>query len=435
MPGSGDAHDQLERSAYVVEFEEHFTGPALDARRWLPDYLPHWTTPERSAARYDLSEGRLLLRIDADQPAWRAADGELRVSSLQSGSFSGPVGSRLGQHRHRPDLTVVTPQPSRRLYTPSTSLVEATLRASTDPSLMLTCWLVGFEEVSPEDSGEICVVELFGDAIGRERSELSLGVKAHHDPRLRDDMARVSLPLDAAAWHRYAAAWNSEEVRFFVDDRLVRTVRQSITYPLQLMVSLFEFPAGPVRDPADYPKVGEVGSVLGCRPAMSRAVRRDRDPGGRARNARPRDGLGRPLPRGSVGVPRIPDDLVLDPLPALAEAQRLLDAQLPFHAHEILEGTWKAAAEDERDLWQGLAQLAVGLTHVLRGNRAGAATLVRRGRSRIEGYAGHPPYGIDVPGLLDWADNLLAELAKDRPPSGPAVRPPRLRQERGRETS
>ncbi|HEY0238968.1 MAG TPA: DUF309 domain-containing protein, partial [Friedmanniella sp.] len=86
-------------------------------------------------------------------------------------------------------------------------------------------------------------------------------------------------------------------------------------------------------------------------------IERERDAQGRAQNARPRDALGRPLPRGAVGVERVPEDLVLAPLPALAEAQRLLDAGLPFHAHEVLEASWKAAPEPERELWQGLAQL------------------------------------------------------------------------------
>jgi len=142
---------------------------------------------------------------------------------------------------------------------------------------------------------------------------------------------------------------------------------------------------------------------------------RDRDPGGRARNSRPRDGLGRPLPHGTAGVPRVPDDLVLPPRAALVEAQRLLDAGLPFHAHEVLEGTWKAAPPQERDLWQGLAQLAVGLTHLRRGNPAGALTLLRRGRSRINGYAADPPYEVDVAGLTGWADQLLAGLVASPP--------------------
>jgi hypothetical protein len=144
---------------------------------------------------------------------------------------------------------------------------------------------------------------------------------------------------------------------------------------------------------------------------------RDRDAAGRARNARPRDGLGRPLPRHATGVERVPDDLVLPPAESLAEAQRLLDAGRPFHAHEVLEGTWKAAPAQERDLWQGLAQLAVGLTHRARGNQHGARTLLLRGAARIQPYAGTPPYDVDVTGLVATACALADEpLDADEPP-------------------
>jgi hypothetical protein len=155
---------------------------------------------------------------------------------------------------------------------------------------------------------------------------------------------------------------------------------------------------------------------------------RERDARGRPLNARPRDGLGRPLARDADGVARTPDDLVLPPLESLAEAQRLLDTGRPFHAHEVLEATWKAAPEPERDLWQGLAQLAVGLTHVLRGNRAGAGALLTRGRERIAGYAAEPPYGIDVAGLLRWTDGLLADPTIAGDPTREPVTP-RLRRE------
>ncbi len=144
---------------------------------------------------------------------------------------------------------------------------------------------------------------------------------------------------------------------------------------------------------------------------------RDRDAGGRARNARPRDGLGRPLPHDAQGVERVPDDLVLPPPESLAEAQRLIDAARPFHAHEVLEGSWKAAPAGERDLWQGLAQLAVGLTHRARGNATGATTLLRRGAARIRPYADAPPHGVDVAGLLAAAEALAGEpLVPDEAP-------------------
>ncbi|GAB3196855.1 DUF309 domain-containing protein [Geodermatophilus arenarius] len=139
---------------------------------------------------------------------------------------------------------------------------------------------------------------------------------------------------------------------------------------------------------------------------------RDRDAAGRARNARPRDALGRPLPRGAVGEERAPEGVPRTPDEALTEAQRLLDAGRPFHAHEVLEDAWKAAPEHERQLWRGLAQLAVGLTHAARGNGRGAARLVERGVGNVAPYAAAPPHGIDVAGLVAWAQE---PLAADRP--------------------
>jgi predicted metal-dependent hydrolase len=97
------------------------------------------------------------------------------------------------------------------------------------------------------------------------------------------------------------------------------------------------------------------------------------------------------------------------PAETLDEAQRLLDAGRPFEAHEVLEDAWKAAPAAERDLWRGLAQLAVGLTHAARGNRAGAAALIARGAGNLEGYRDGAPYRIDVPGLLAWAVAAAAE--------------------------
>lgn len=138
---------------------------------------------------------------------------------------------------------------------------------------------------------------------------------------------------------------------------------------------------------------------------------RDRDDEGRARNARPRDASGRPLARGVAGVNRVPEGLALPPGEALAEAQRLLDTGLPFQAHEVLEGTWKATTGAERVLWQGLAQLAVGLTHAQRGNATGAAALLDRGAKRIAPFAGKPPHGIDVAGLVARATELAERIS------------------------
>jgi hypothetical protein len=139
-------------------------------------------------------------------------------------------------------------------------------------------------------------------------------------------------------------------------------------------------------------------------------VERDRDESGRPRNTRPRDAMGRPLPPGSEGIPRIPDELELTPAATLAYAQDLLDRGLAFNAHEVLEAAWKNGPEDERLLWQGLAQLAVGITHVQRGNPKGAVAVLRRASDRLAD-AGVAPHDIDAAGLAVWADALVDDLA------------------------
>ena len=131
---------------------------------------------------------------------------------------------------------------------------------------------------------------------------------------------------------------------------------------------------------------------------------RDRDPTGRPRQQRPRDALGRPLPYGSPGVEPVPED-PLPPHETLATARRLLDEGRPFSAHEVLEARWKAGPDSERDLWQGLAQICVGLTHAARGNATGAVRLVERGVGRLKAYAGGPgpTYGLDLGEVTDCA--------------------------------
>ncbi|KUI02058.1 hypothetical protein AU189_11070 [Mycolicibacterium acapulense] len=146
---------------------------------------------------------------------------------------------------------------------------------------------------------------------------------------------------------------------------------------------------------------------------------RDRDDAGRPRNTRPRDALGRPLPHGSEGVERIPDDLDLPPTETLAYAQELIDDGMAFHAHEVLEAAWKNGPDAERTLWQSLAQLAVGITHIQRGNTKGALGVLGRARAGLADAS--VAHDVDVPGLVVYAESLIEDLE-----AGVTIAPQRL---------
>jgi uncharacterized protein len=138
---------------------------------------------------------------------------------------------------------------------------------------------------------------------------------------------------------------------------------------------------------------------------------RDRDRAGRPRQARPRDALGRPLPYGAVGVDPVPEE-PLPPLESVQVARQLVKEGRPFAAHEVLEARWKAGPAEERDLWQGLAQLCVGLTHAARDNSVGAVRLVERGAGRLEAYGtgDGPTYGLDLAAVVACARAQAAEI-------------------------
>ncbi|MGO8955969.1 MAG: DUF309 domain-containing protein [Streptosporangiaceae bacterium] len=155
-----------------------------------------------------------------------------------------------------------------------------------------------------------------------------------------------------------------------------------------------------------------MASGTGRNERLRPAEGRDRDAAGRARNARLRDELGRPLAREAVRGTASADEAALPPADALASAQQLLDDGLPFHAHEILEAAWKAAPASERDLWQGLAQIAVGLTHARRGNARGAVALLRRGRDRLARYPAPGPHEVDITAITARCDELAVRIER-----------------------
>jgi Glycosyl hydrolases family 16 len=252
-------------SEWELELDETFDGPVLDDGVWLPYYLPQWSSRERAAARYRFAPGGgLELLIEADQEQWCPEwDGELVVSSLQTGVFAGPVGSHLGQLSAIDDAAVVREaQPETRLYTPHFGRIETRLRAIDHPRAMVALWMPGFED-TPERSGEICLVEIFGrDILGPDRARVGMGVHKFGDPALTEEWAQEELAIDVTQPHEYAAEWSPGQVAFFVDGEHVKTVGQAPDYPLQLMLSVYEFPG---EEAVDYPHVFAVEYVRGYR--------------------------------------------------------------------------------------------------------------------------------------------------------------------------
>jgi hypothetical protein len=226
-------------------FADDFDGPELDRDVWVPHYLPQWSSRADSAAVYALGDSALTLRIPLDLGLWCAGDHQppLRVSGIQSGVFSGEVGSTVGQGPYREGLVVREHQPAFWGWTPRNGRVEVRARMDLTPRSMASVWLIGLHD-EPGHAGEITVFEVFGDAVDAGASaEVGVGVKPLRDPLLRGGFSAPRLPIDVAEFHVYAAEWRPGRVEAFVDDQRVTTVDQAPDYPMQAEVAVFDFPA------------------------------------------------------------------------------------------------------------------------------------------------------------------------------------------------
>lgn len=238
---------------WVRTVEDHFDAPTLDQSVWFPHYLPAWSSRAATRAAYDLRDSCLHLSIPPDQGLWCGDDHApaTRVSGIQSGNLSGPVGSTLGQQPYRPGLTVREEQQPFRGWTPDGGRLEIRARAVVTPRSMVALWMVGLED-RPERSAEICVTEMFGDAVEPGVSAaVGMGLHPFRDPAVAEDFEAVRLPIDIAAFHTYAVEWDRATAAFLVDGGLVRTCPRPPAYPMQLMLAVFDFPDRSVGDDGD----------------------------------------------------------------------------------------------------------------------------------------------------------------------------------------
>jgi len=228
-------------------FRDDFDGTELDPGVWDPHYLPHWSSRAATRARHRVAGGRLRLWIPPDQPLWCPDQHPtpLRVSGIASAAHSGPVGSPVGGQRFLETQQVREEQPRLEGWLPRCGSLAVVCRMELSDRSMAAVWLSGFEE-APEDSGELCLVEVFGkDRVPRRSAQVGMGVKRLNDPRLAHDFEAPRLPIDVGQWHEYAVRWDEQVAEFSVDGELVRTCRNPPTYPLQVMLAVFDFPDWP----------------------------------------------------------------------------------------------------------------------------------------------------------------------------------------------
>ncbi len=235
-------------------FFDDFDGPDLDTGVWVPHYLPQWSSRAESAATYTVDGSELRLTIPPEQGLWCRDEHEapLRVSGIQSGVYSGDVGSTVGQQPFRDGLVVREAQRAHWGWTPEYGLLEVRARLDLSPRSMASVWMIGLEQ-EPTRSAEICIFEVFGDALetdgGDPAAAVGRGLHPFRDPAITDEFDAPRMAIDVAEFHVYAADWRPGRVDFLIDGQHVKTVEQAPAYPMQMMVAVFDFPAKAASSP------------------------------------------------------------------------------------------------------------------------------------------------------------------------------------------
>ena len=235
-------------------FLETFDGARLDEGRWLPHYLPHWSSRAASAATYEIADSELRLSIPNHQGLW-CADSHptpLRVSGVQSGAFSGPVGSTIGQQPFIDGQQVREEEPAWWGWTPHYGRIEVRARMELSETSMASVWMIGLED-SPDRCGEICLFEVFGNTVTGAMADVGTGLHAFRDPSLVEEFSADRQSVDVAEPHTYGVEWRPDGIDFFLDGRVVRSSRQSPHYPMQMRIAVFDFPPGEVGADAHVP--------------------------------------------------------------------------------------------------------------------------------------------------------------------------------------
>jgi len=115
-----------------------------------------------------------------------------------------------------------------------------------------------------------------------------------------------------------------------------------------------------------------------------------------------RDRLGRPL-RGTDAsehaFPQVPERDSISSAEAITLARYYLEQDLPFHVHEVFEQRWRCCPEQERALWQALAQWGAAITHAARGNARGAHQVGSRALAGLLDVLGSSESGSAVAGI------------------------------------
>lgn len=229
-----------DETKYKLIMFDNFENNILNKKYWHEFYLPQWSTREKSRPSYRIENNQLTLYIADKQKPWCPKwNGEIRVSNLQTGVFSGKVGSNQGQHHFVNGLVVNEEQEKDIKVALKRGYVEFKGKCNISNENVAALWLIGIEEERKE-SAEICLFELVGTNVKRESSIIGYGIHPFGDDTITDCFINREININVSKWNIYGLNWVEDKIEFYINGDLIDTIHQSPNYPMQIMLNLYD---------------------------------------------------------------------------------------------------------------------------------------------------------------------------------------------------
>ncbi|MBN8641202.1 MAG: glycoside hydrolase family 16 protein [Flavobacteriales bacterium] len=224
-------------------FNDDFSSKELNNNNWIPFYLPHWSSKELSKPNYKLKKDGLHLQILKNQKPWCPEfNGDVKCSSIQTGLFSGKLGTNIGQHKFfNLKCLVREEQNTEKKFVPQYGYFEIKAKFLASKSNVISLWMIGFED-TPNKSAEICIMEIKGWNINDNKVKIGMGIHKFNDSKLTENFSEKEYTIDVNEFQIYAVHWTESETNFYINNIKVKEIQQSPDYPMQLMLGIYEIP-------------------------------------------------------------------------------------------------------------------------------------------------------------------------------------------------
>ncbi|MEU1425310.1 family 16 glycosylhydrolase [Kitasatospora sp. NPDC005751] len=224
------------KSGYTLDFDEEFDGSTLNTNKWLPSYLPHWTsTPQNAQARYTIANGNLTERLDADTPAWNSQyDGTVKISSIQSyeKDWWHRFNDAMPNDHHEPDFNG---------YSTKYGYFEIRAKNSNvGGGGHQAFWLVGTDDTtSANANSEIDMIETFFSKPANWR----IAAYGWSDPDFLSSwyLSDTTVPSGSPTteYHVYGMDWTPTQLNFYYDNQLYKTVNDAPNSPMGMILGIY----------------------------------------------------------------------------------------------------------------------------------------------------------------------------------------------------